>query len=116
MVRIVAQVQPEEAAIVMKALEVARAAAAKSAGDVSAETSEGLSERLEGERRATADQGGPTSLTNLVSLCRRHHRFMHELGWRVEGRLDVRLADLERRITVRMLASTAAVSALARLP
>lgn len=39
MVRIVAQVQPEKAAIVMKALEVARSAAAKSARDVSAETS-----------------------------------------------------------------------------
>jgi hypothetical protein len=28
--------------------------------------------------------GGPTSLANLVSLCSRHHRFVHEHGWTVE--------------------------------
>jgi Domain of unknown function (DUF222)/HNH endonuclease len=36
-------------------------------------------------------RGGETKLTNLVSLCRRHHRFVHELGFRierVEGRPD----------------------------
>ena len=27
--------------------------------------------------------GGPTELENLVSLCRRHHRAVHEQGWRV---------------------------------
>jgi hypothetical protein len=27
--------------------------------------------------------GGPTSLDNLVSLCRRHHRAVHEQGWRI---------------------------------
>jgi hypothetical protein len=27
--------------------------------------------------------GGPTELDNLVSLCRRHHRRVHEQGWRV---------------------------------
>ena len=27
--------------------------------------------------------GGPTSLGNLLSLCRRHHRFVHEHGYRV---------------------------------
>jgi hypothetical protein len=27
--------------------------------------------------------GGPTELTNLLLLCRRHHRFVHEKGWRV---------------------------------
>ena len=26
---------------------------------------------------------GPTELPNLVSLCRRHHRFVHEKGWHV---------------------------------
>jgi len=26
-------------------------------------------------------QGGPTILTNLVLLCRRHHRMVHEEGW-----------------------------------
>jgi hypothetical protein len=28
--------------------------------------------------------GGETSLANLVSLCSRHHRFVHEHGWSVE--------------------------------
>ena len=26
--------------------------------------------------------GGPTDLDNLVLLCRRHHRMVHEGGWR----------------------------------
>lgn len=203
MVRITAQLLPEEAAIVMKALEIARGRAAESSEDVPAETPEGLGERLEAERRDTADrvdgllwlaeaalagrvgdtaakpvevvvhvdaseiqdaresciddgrslepettarilcdtgivevtedktgtpldigrrtrtippalkralrtrdggcrfptctrtrtdghhivpwaQGGATALGNLVSLCRRHHRFVHEAGWKIE--------------------------------
>ena len=28
-------------------------------------------------------EGGPTDLDNLVLLCRRHHRMVHEGGWRV---------------------------------
>jgi hypothetical protein len=32
--------------------------------------------------------GGPTSLDNLVSLCRAHHRAVHEDGFRVECRSD----------------------------
>ena len=28
---------------------------------------------------------GPTKPTNLVCLCRRHHRLMHEGGWRITG-------------------------------
>src|SRR6267143_2073316 len=28
-------------------------------------------------------QGGPTKLPNLVLLCRRHHRMVHEGGWRL---------------------------------
>jgi len=27
--------------------------------------------------------GGPTEIENLVSLCRRHHRRVHEEGWRI---------------------------------
>jgi hypothetical protein len=27
--------------------------------------------------------GGPTEIDNLVSLCRRHHRSVHEQGWRI---------------------------------
>jgi len=29
--------------------------------------------------------GGRTKLANLLSLCRRHHRFVHELGFRIES-------------------------------
>jgi hypothetical protein len=33
-------------------------------------------------------QGGPTTLSNLALLCRRHHRAVHEEGYQVEGRGD----------------------------
>ena len=33
-------------------------------------------------------QGGPTTLSNLASLCGRHHRAMHEEGYTVERRGD----------------------------
>ena len=33
-------------------------------------------------------RGGDTKLTNLVSTCRKHHRYVHELGFRVEPRAD----------------------------
>jgi hypothetical protein len=33
-------------------------------------------------------QGGPTTLSNLVLLCRRHHRAVHEEGFQVERRDD----------------------------
>jgi hypothetical protein len=32
--------------------------------------------------------GGETKLANLVSTCRKHHRYVHELGFRVEPRPD----------------------------
>jgi 5-methylcytosine-specific restriction endonuclease McrA len=32
-------------------------------------------------------RGGPTALANLVLLCRRHHRLVHEGGWRLDRRL-----------------------------
>ena len=32
--------------------------------------------------------GGPTTLSNLVLLCRRHHRAVHEEGYRVERMSD----------------------------
>jgi 5-methylcytosine-specific restriction endonuclease McrA len=42
-------------------------------------------------------QGGPTTLSNLVLLCRRHHRAVHEEGYQVsrapEGALDFRRPD-----------------------
>ena len=33
-------------------------------------------------------QGGPTTLSNLAMLCRRHHRSVHEEGYQVERQLD----------------------------
>jgi hypothetical protein len=33
-------------------------------------------------------RGGETKLGNLVSTCRKHHRYVHELGFRVEPRAD----------------------------
>jgi hypothetical protein len=33
-------------------------------------------------------RGGETKLANLVSTCRKHHRYVHELGFRVEPRND----------------------------
>jgi 5-methylcytosine-specific restriction endonuclease McrA len=39
-------------------------------------------------------QGGPTTLSNLAMLCRRHHRAVHEEGYRVERRPDGELRFL----------------------
>ncbi len=39
---------------------------------------------LEGHHAVHWIHGGPTSLTNIVSLCSRHHGWVHEHGWRVE--------------------------------
>ncbi|MGH2711597.1 MAG: DUF222 domain-containing protein [Actinomycetota bacterium] len=36
-------------------------------------------------------RGGPTDLDNLVRLCPRHHRLMHEAGWRIRGHPAQRL-------------------------
>ena len=33
-------------------------------------------------------QGGPTTLSNLTMLCRRHHRAVHEEGYQVERQAD----------------------------
>src|SRR3989441_8509112 len=42
-------------------------------------------------------QGGPTTLSNLAMLCRRHHRAVHEEGYQVErlpdGDLNFRRPD-----------------------
>lgn len=32
--------------------------------------------------------GGPTTKANLILLCTAHHRFVHELGYRIEGDAD----------------------------
>ena len=36
-------------------------------------------------------KGGATDLENLVTLCDRHHRAVHELGWTMSGNADERL-------------------------
>lgn len=30
-------------------------------------------------------QGGPTDLDNLITVCPKHHRLIHEAGWRISG-------------------------------
>ncbi|MGH7305830.1 MAG: HNH endonuclease signature motif containing protein, partial [Candidatus Rokuibacteriota bacterium] len=39
-------------------------------------------------------QGGPTTLSNLTLLCRRHHRAVHEEGYQVERQPDGELRFL----------------------
>src|SRR5438093_713997 len=36
----------------------------------------------------TGAQGGPTTLSNLALLCRRHHRAVHEEGYQLDRRPD----------------------------
>ncbi len=36
--------------------------------------------------------GGATDLDNLVELCDQHHRFVHEMGWRISGDATVELS------------------------
>ena len=44
--------------------------------------------RVDGHHVKAWSQGGETKLANLCSLCRTHHRYVHELGFRVEIRAD----------------------------
>jgi hypothetical protein len=39
--------------------------------------------RVDGHHTVPWSQGGATSLRNLVSLCRRHHTYVHEYGMRI---------------------------------
>ena len=48
--------------------------------------------------------GGATDLSNLVELCDQHHRFVHEMGWRIAGDANVELSF--RSPTGRMTTST----------
>jgi hypothetical protein len=34
---------------------------------------------------------GPTDLDNLVELCDQHHRYVHEMGWKISGDANVEL-------------------------
>ena len=46
-------------------------------------------------------EGGPTSLSNLALLCRRHHRAVHEEGYTIDGQPDGTLQF--RRLDGRLL-------------
>jgi hypothetical protein len=48
--------------------------------------------RVDGHHVTSWSSGGATKLSNLLSLCRSHHRYVHELGFRVETRKDGRFA------------------------
>jgi hypothetical protein len=52
----------------------------------------GIRVSAETSRRLACDasraRGGPTTLSNLVSLCRRHHRAVHEEGYQVARNPD----------------------------
>jgi hypothetical protein len=48
--------------------------------------------------------GGTTDLSNLVELCDQHHRFVHEMGWKVAGDANVELTF--RSPTGRLTTST----------
>jgi hypothetical protein len=48
--------------------------------------------------------GGATDLSNLVELCDLHHRFVHEMGWKISGDANVELTF--RSPTGRLTTST----------
>jgi hypothetical protein len=48
--------------------------------------------------------GGATDLCNLVELCDQHHRFVHEMGWKLSGDANVELTF--RSPTGRLTTST----------
>ena len=43
---------------------------------------------LEAHHRIPASRGGKTELTNLVLLCPRHHKRLHDYGLRKSGRAE----------------------------
>jgi len=43
--------------------------------------------------------GGPTDLDNLVLLCRRHHRMVHEGGWQLIKTRDHQVVTIAPTIT-----------------
>ncbi len=45
-------------------------------------------------------EGGSTALENLVLLCHRHHRLVHEGGWQLIRKLDGTLATVAPIIDV----------------
>jgi hypothetical protein len=45
-------------------------------------------QRVDGHHVTPWSRGGATRLANLASLCRSHHRYVHELGFRIEPGAD----------------------------
>jgi hypothetical protein len=43
--------------------------------------------------------GGPTDLDNLVLLCRRHHRMVHEGGWQLIKTEDGQIVTIAPTVT-----------------
>jgi len=58
--------------------------------------------------------GGPTTLPNLTMLCRRHHRAIHEEGYRIERQADGELCF--RRPDGRLLLQTPLPAAVPEAP
>jgi hypothetical protein len=50
--------------------------------------------RLEHDTHKHWADGGPTTLDNLILLCRRHHRLVHEEGWTLELAQDRELVAI----------------------
>ena len=44
-------------------------------------------------------EGGETDLDNLVLLCRRHHRMVHEGGWQLAKTADLQIVTIAPTIT-----------------
>src|SRR5204862_7016325 len=59
-----------------------------STGTVAVASRAAVSASPKGTTSATGAQGGPTTLSNLALLCRRHHRAVHEEGYHVDRRPD----------------------------
>ncbi|HWC14034.1 MAG TPA: hypothetical protein VG929_05520, partial [Actinomycetota bacterium] len=50
--------------------------------------------------------GGPTQSPNLVTLCRYHHRLMHEGKWSITGNADAEIRFVKPNGEVLPMAST----------
>lgn len=55
--------------------------------------------RCDGHHLVHWIEGGETNLRNLVLLCRRHHRMVHEGGWQLVKRDDGRIVTVAPTIT-----------------
>ncbi|TME03021.1 MAG: DUF222 domain-containing protein, partial [Chloroflexi bacterium] len=55
--------------------------------------------RCDGHHLTHWIEGGPTDLNNLVLLCRRHHRMVHEGGWQVIKYEDGQISTIAPTVT-----------------